>query len=170
MVHTSTEGDTPCCPGGGGGGGVAEEAEGAFQQYAAAAYEAVQKYVDDAEAREAQEAPLPDGSHGATDLVGRDLGAGGNQPQPPQPRAAPTWPLPPPLVLPPGRDLALPRLRVCGNPRCGNFGCEGEWALPLKQCGGCRAVRYCGADCQRAHWREGHKAECKALAAGVTSR
>ena len=42
--------------------------------------------------------------------------------------------------------------------------CEGEWALRLKQCGGCRAVRYCGADCQRAHWREGHRSECKAWA------
>ncbi len=164
------EGDTPCCPGGGGGDGGTGEADGGFQQYAAEVYDLLQKYLDDPDVREAQEPPPPDGSHGAMDLVGREQGAGGNQPQPPQPRAAPTWPLPPPLVLPPGRDLALPRLRVCGNPRCGNFGCEGEWALPLKQCGGCRAVRYCGADCQRAHWREGHKAECKALAAGMASR
>jgi hypothetical protein len=26
---------------------------------------------------------------------------------------------------------------------------------------GCRAVRYCGADCQRAHWPE-HRRECAA--------
>ncbi len=69
------------------------------------------------------------------------------------------------LALPPSRAGALPLLRVCGNPRCSNFGMECEGVLPLKQCGGCRAVRYCGADCQRAHWREGHRAECKALAA-----
>ncbi len=164
------EGDTCCCPGGGGGDGAAWEADGGFKQFAAAVYDMVQKFVDDPAVREAQEPVLPGGSHRATDVLERDLGAGSNQPQPPQPLMAPTWPLPPPLVLPPGRALATPRLRVCGNPRCSNFGCEGEWALPLKQCGGCRAVRYCGADCQRAHWREGHKAECKALAAGMASR
>ncbi len=86
-----------------------------------------------------------------------------------QPLSAPPGPLPPPLALPPSRALAFPRLRMCSNPRCCNFACECEEYLPLKQCGGCRAVRYCGADCQRAHWREGHRAECKAMAAGEGS-
>ncbi len=108
---------------------------------------------------------LPDGSQ-TLDHLPKQLDANG-RPMPPPPPSAPSGALPPPLALPPGRAGALPRVRMCGNPLCGNFGCEGEWALPLKHCGRCRAVRYCGADCQRAHWREGHKAECKALAAGA---
>ncbi len=104
---------------------------------------------------------LPDGS-----------GSGGEPPPWPStatPAAAGAGDLPPPLALPAGwaRGAALPRLRVCGGPRCCNFASESEGALTFKQCGGCRAVRYCGAECQRAHWREGHKAECKALAAGA---
>ncbi|KAG2500978.1 hypothetical protein HYH03_000800 [Edaphochlamys debaryana] len=51
-------------------------------------------------------------------------------------------------------------LRVCGNPRCGVFAAGAEAELGLKQCGGCRAVRYCCSECQRQHWRGGHKAEC----------
>ncbi|KAG2500979.1 hypothetical protein HYH03_000801 [Edaphochlamys debaryana] len=51
-------------------------------------------------------------------------------------------------------------LRVCGNPRCGVFAAGAEAELGLKQCGGCRAVRYCCTECQRQHWRGGHKAEC----------
>ncbi|KAG2484108.1 hypothetical protein HYH03_017060 [Edaphochlamys debaryana] len=51
-------------------------------------------------------------------------------------------------------------LRVCGNPRCDALGAGAECALPLKQCAGCRGVRYCCVGCQQAHWRGGHKAEC----------
>ncbi|KAG2497001.1 hypothetical protein HYH03_005006 [Edaphochlamys debaryana] len=51
-------------------------------------------------------------------------------------------------------------LRVCGNPRCGVLAAGAEAELGLKQCGGCRAVRYCCSECQRQHWRGGHKAEC----------
>eukprot|EP01006_Ploeotia_vitrea_P016996 TRINITY_DN47961_c0_g1_i1.p1 TRINITY_DN47961_c0_g1~~TRINITY_DN47961_c0_g1_i1.p1 ORF type:complete len:335 (-),score=-7.65 TRINITY_DN47961_c0_g1_i1:51-1034(-) len=29
-------------------------------------------------------------------------------------------------------------------------------------CGGCRAIRYCGVDCQNKHWKE-HKKACKAV-------
>jgi len=32
---------------------------------------------------------------------------------------------------------------------------------PLRACTGCRAVVYCDALCQRAHWRVVHKVECK---------
>ena len=35
--------------------------------------------------------------------------------------------------------------RLCGNPRCSNFGGASEAALELKKCTACRAVRYCGA-------------------------
>ncbi|KAK4103136.1 hypothetical protein N658DRAFT_467657 [Parathielavia hyrcaniae] len=31
----------------------------------------------------------------------------------------------------------------------------------LKACTGCKAAVYCGAACQRAHWRAVHRAECK---------
>merc|ERR1712224_200548 len=36
---------------------------------------------------------------------------------------------------------------------------------PSRQCGRCRAVHYCGRDCQRQHWPT-HKANC--LAANST--
>ena len=32
----------------------------------------------------------------------------------------------------------------------------------LRRCSRCQRVRYCGRECQRAHWRAGHKAECQA--------
>lgn len=31
---------------------------------------------------------------------------------------------------------------------------------PMLVCGGCGVTQYCGADCQRSHWRL-HKPECK---------
>ncbi|KAG2485976.1 hypothetical protein HYH03_015299 [Edaphochlamys debaryana] len=71
--------------------------------------------------------------------------------------------LPPPLAAPP-EGRALPKLRVCGFTGCASFGGRSEGGLALRQCGGCRAVRYCGPGCQRAHWREGHRGECGALA------
>lgn len=39
----------------------------------------------------------------------------------------------------------------CGNPACAEKG--------GKRCARCEQVRYCCAECQRAHWKE-HKAEC----------
>lgn len=30
----------------------------------------------------------------------------------------------------------------------------------LRRCSSCRNVRYCGRDCQRTHWRSGHREEC----------
>ncbi len=161
--------------GGGEGTGVAPgEADGGFRRFAQGVAEAM---VADS-CRDAQpcgrftEVPMPDGSSPTTLLPAEGEGnsAGGMRAvSPPSPLpAAPSTPLPPPLALQPSRQGALTRLRVCGNPHCSNFAGESEGALPFKQCGGCRAVRYCGADCQRAHWREGHRAECKELAAGAT--
>ncbi|PNH10288.1 hypothetical protein TSOC_003023 [Tetrabaena socialis] len=55
-------------------------------------------------------------------------------------------------------------LRLCGNPGCRNFDGPAEVDLPLQKCSGCKAVRYCGAGCQRQHWREGgHKKACVQL-------
>ncbi|PNH02454.1 hypothetical protein TSOC_011570 [Tetrabaena socialis] len=63
------------------------------------------------------------------------------------------------LRTPGGVPPELRPPRVCANPRCTNFGGT-EAGLRLQACSGCRAARYCGTDCQRQHWREGHMAEC----------
>ena len=40
----------------------------------------------------------------------------------------------------------------CVNPGCPRGG--------LKKCSRCQRMRYCGAACQKAHWKAGHKREC----------
>jgi hypothetical protein len=40
----------------------------------------------------------------------------------------------------------------CSNPGCGGAG--------VKKCTGCKQARYCGQECQLAHW-PAHKTECK---------
>lgn len=37
----------------------------------------------------------------------------------------------------------------------------GVTAADLKTCTRCRAVNYCGRECQAAHWKAGHKQQCK---------
>ncbi len=152
----------PCCAGGRDATG---EADGGFQQCAAAMAEVVWLSLVDPSAIERHPVLLPDGSV-PNALLDGVVDAMGKLPPPPPP-SAPSGALPPPLTLPLGRAGALPRLYMCGNPWCGSFARESEGALPLKHCGGCRVVRYCGAACQRAHWREGHKGECRELAAGA---
>ncbi|KAG2486439.1 hypothetical protein HYH03_014886 [Edaphochlamys debaryana] len=73
----------------------------------------------------------------------------------------------PPLLAPPPAVRVLTQLLACGGPGCDSFGGRSEAELPLKRCGGCKAVRYCGSACQRAHWRLGHRAECGAMAAAA---
>jgi hypothetical protein len=46
---------------------------------------------------------------------------------------------------------------ACGASRAG---------VRLQVCAGCDSVRYCGPDCQAAHWPQ-HKAACKAASAGA---
>jgi TPR repeat protein len=47
---------------------------------------------------------------------------------------------------------------TCAN--CGIAGTAGGGAL--KPCSRCKAVVYCGKECQAKHWKtRGHKAECK---------
>lgn len=49
----------------------------------------------------------------------------------------------------------LPRSLVCSN---------GDCSLPaVSMCARCRNAWYCNVQCQRAHWKGGHKAECKPI-------
>lgn len=38
--------------------------------------------------------------------------------------------------------------------------CEEE-SPDLLKCSRCKEVYYCSRDCQRGHWREGHREDCK---------
>jgi hypothetical protein len=40
---------------------------------------------------------------------------------------------------------------------CSNTGCSGAGIM---KCMGCKQARYCGEECQLAHW-QAHKADCK---------
>ena len=51
----------------------------------------------------------------------------------------------------------------CGGPSCTKTAAEVE----LQKCGQCRAVSYCRKECQREHWLQAHKGECKGLAAAA---
>jgi hypothetical protein len=44
---------------------------------------------------------------------------------------------------------------------CAQCGAMETRADGFKRCGGCRKPVYCGAECQRLHWRAGHKIQCK---------
>ena len=52
-----------------------------------------------------------------------------------------------------------PRSSSDARGTCGHCGASGT---PLKACSGCSIVLYCGRDCQVAHWKAGHKKDCKA--------
>ncbi|TBU41820.1 hypothetical protein BD309DRAFT_867577 [Dichomitus squalens] len=38
--------------------------------------------------------------------------------------------------------------------------CEGNGSLKLFRCSGCSVATYCSKECQKAHWRDGHKEAC----------
>jgi hypothetical protein len=46
---------------------------------------------------------------------------------------------------------------------CSNTGCSGAGIM---NCTGCKQARYCGEQCQLAHWKA-HKADCKWWSAGA---
>ncbi|KAG8689791.1 hypothetical protein FRC09_012256 [Ceratobasidium sp. 395] len=48
------------------------------------------------------------------------------------------------------QDAFLYRCSLCGNP-----------SASLKRCGRCKQARYCDDNCQRKHWKKGHKLVCK---------
>ena len=50
---------------------------------------------------------------------------------------------------------------MMGNSHCAN--CEKGakyFSGKLNACGKCKAVWYCGRDCQVQHWKAGHKTDC----------
>lgn len=53
------------------------------------------------------------------------------------------------------KDTALLLMRTCSW--CHSRG------VKLDVCSGCEAVWYCNTECQRAHWRKGHKQECASI-------
>ncbi|KAK0716180.1 hypothetical protein B0H67DRAFT_582541 [Lasiosphaeris hirsuta] len=55
-------------------------------------------------------------------------------------------------------DSTLKGGGVCRH--CGLDRAKDGIDLKLLLCGGCRKVKYCSKDCQRAGWRA-HKSECK---------
>jgi hypothetical protein len=67
---------------------------------------------------------------------------------------------------------ALPVGWACNNAACTNLGTLSDLQLvrgKAKVCAGCKQVRLCSAECQRQHWKAGHKKICKALAAAPAS-
>ena len=65
----------------------------------------------------------------------------------------------------------LPSIKAALEPRtCAQCAAVEPTFGKYSKCGACSAVRYCGAACQRAHWKTGHKEECKQLARGREAR
>jgi hypothetical protein len=50
---------------------------------------------------------------------------------------------------------------------CSQCGIQGAAGSTMKRCGQCRVPRYCGAACQKKHWKAGHKTECVAKDTGA---
>ena len=44
--------------------------------------------------------------------------------------------------------------------RCANRDCPTPFVDDTLVCGRCKVARYCGRECQRAHWASGHKEKC----------
>jgi len=45
-------------------------------------------------------------------------------------------------------------------PPCANSGCL---KIGILQCSQCKAIKYCGRDCQKSHWKTSHKKMCKGI-------
>jgi hypothetical protein len=51
-------------------------------------------------------------------------------------------------------------LATVSPPQCAVCGRGSENDLKLKPCPRCKGPCYCGKECQRAHWKSGHKVTC----------
>ncbi|KXZ54463.1 hypothetical protein GPECTOR_4g1014 [Gonium pectorale] len=60
--------------------------------------------------------------------------------------------------------VAAAGIRPCARAGCNSLEGPAESGLTPKRCSRCKAVYYCSSACQAAHWKAGHKAECKAPA------
>ena len=56
------------------------------------------------------------------------------------------------------RDL-LSQMKDSINARCGS--CGKKLAASSSLCPQCKAVRYCNKECQKQHWKSGHKKDCE---------
>ena len=54
------------------------------------------------------------------------------------------------------------KLPACDAPGCANT--ETPFHTSLLECNGCKRTAYCCKGCQSAHWKAGHRVECKAAA------
>ncbi|KAF8068441.1 PU1 [Scenedesmus sp. PABB004] len=67
-----------------------------------------------------------------------------------------------------GNAFPLSALAWCANPRCATLAGMSEAApVARRRCSACRGARYCSEDCQRVHWRSGHKEACARVRAGA---
>ena len=55
-----------------------------------------------------------------------------------------------------GRTLALKPENVAARNHCAGCGAQEE-DQKFQLCNGCKLVRYCSRDCQKAHWKKEHK-------------
>ena len=53
---------------------------------------------------------------------------------------------------------------AAGGKACAACGARGS---VLSKCMGCSSVWYCNKDCQRTHWKAGHKTRCKERADAI---
>jgi len=57
-----------------------------------------------------------------------------------------------------GDEQAQTKLRQCNNQACKN---QESRVKDFKRCSKCRVAIYCSVDCQRQHWKNGHKQVCE---------
>ncbi|KAJ7581940.1 hypothetical protein C8J56DRAFT_958578 [Mycena floridula] len=65
------------------------------------------------------------------------------------------------------RAYKLLKRPVCANLTCPSNPIQVNLA---KQCGGCLAEQYCSRDCQKAHWKNGHREQCRPPSAEYSLR
>jgi len=58
-------------------------------------------------------------------------------------------------------DNYLQSLLGCDAPGCTRL--QQEDGSACKQCSGCKYMKYCSKECQKAHWKAGHKHECEGI-------
>ncbi len=70
-----------------------------------------------------------------------------------------------------GEVKAIKPSNLASQPRgaCGQCGGGAQAGGQLESCGGCLAVKYCGVACQRAHWKAGHREQCRAAQAAAAA-